>query len=180
MAMKSTAPNLSQLDPFEQDDILRIVVETPRGATIKLTYEPDLMTFTVTRALALGISYPFDWGFIPGTIADDGDPLDALAVHDSATYPGVILPCRPLGVVDVTQKGKRGREDNPRLIVMPIWHDRLGDFEKASGLPDRLKKEIEQFFVSATFFTGKDVRIEGWRGPKAALRLIESTRRGSR
>lgn len=178
--MKSIVQDLTRLDPFDPHDILRIVVETPRGATVKLTYEPDLMTFTITRALALGVSYPFDWGFVPGTIADDGDPFDALAVHDSATYPGVILPCRPLGVVDVTQKGKHGREDNPRLIVMPTWHDRLGDLEKASGLPDPLKGEIEQFFVSATFFTGKDVRIEGWRGHKAALKLIESTRRGSR
>ena len=60
---------------------------------------------------------------------------------------------------------------------MPTWHDRLGELEKASGLPDRLKQEIEQFFVSATFFTGKDPRIEGWRGPKAAKKLIETARR---
>jgi inorganic pyrophosphatase len=62
---------------------------------------------------------------------------------------------------------------------MPTWHDRLGEFEKASGLPVRLKQEIEQFFVSATFFTGKNVRVEGWRGPKAATKLIKSARRGS-
>ena len=90
-----------------------------------------------------------------------------------------MLPCRPLGVVDVTQKGEQGREDNPRLILMPTWHDRLGEFEKASGLPERLKQEIEQFFVSATFFTGKNVRVEEWRGPKAAMKLIKSARRGS-
>ena len=62
---------------------------------------------------------------------------------------------------------------------MPTWHDRLGEFEKASGLPDRLKKELEQFFVSATFFMGKDARVTGWRGPKAATKLIESLRRDS-
>jgi inorganic pyrophosphatase len=114
--MRSVAHDLTRLDPFDEDGVLRMVVETPRGAGVKLTYDPDLGTFTVTRALALGITYPFDWGFIPGTIAEDGDPLDALAVHDSATFPGVVLPCRPLGVVDVTQKGEQGREDNPRLI----------------------------------------------------------------
>jgi inorganic pyrophosphatase len=89
---------------------------------------------------------------------------------------GVNAWCR--SAVDVTQQGKHEREDNPRLVVIPAWHDRLGEFEKASGLPQRMKEEIEQFFLSATFFTGKDARIEGWRGPKAAAKLIERTRRG--
>jgi inorganic pyrophosphatase len=77
--MRSALQDLTRLDPFDDDHILRMVVETPRGASVKLTYAPDLGSFTVTRALALGITYPFDWGFIPGTTADDGDPLDALA-----------------------------------------------------------------------------------------------------
>jgi inorganic pyrophosphatase len=167
-------PDLTKLTPFDEDDELRMVVETPRGSSVKLAYDPNLHVFTVKRALAIGITYPFDWGFIPGTQADDGDPVDALALHDSATYPGVVLPCRALGVVEVSQKAKHGRESNPRLILIPTWHDRLGDLEKASGLPVRLKEEIEQFFVSATFFTGKDPRIEGWRGPNAALKLIKT------
>jgi inorganic pyrophosphatase len=96
--MRSSFHDLSTLDPFDDEGILRMVVETPRGAGVKLAYDPNVRTFTVTRALALGTTYPFDWGIIPGTVAEDGDPLDALAVHDNATYPGVILPCRPLGV----------------------------------------------------------------------------------
>jgi inorganic pyrophosphatase len=169
--------DLTQLPPFDEDKALRMVVETPRGSSIKLAYEPKAGLFTVTRALPIGMTYPFDWGFIPGTQAEDGDPVDALALHDSATYPGVVLPCRVLGVVDVSQKAKNGREENPRLILMPTWHDRMGELVKASGLPDRLKREIEQFFVSATFFTGKDARIQGWRGPNAAMKLIGKKRR---
>jgi inorganic pyrophosphatase len=146
--MRSVAHDLTRLDPFDEDDVLRMVVETPRGASVKLTYDPDLGTFTVTRAASP----------IPST----GDLFQ-----------------ERLPKVDVTQKGEQGREDNPRLILMPTWHDRLGEFEKASGLPGRLKQEIEQFFVSATFFTGKNVRVEGWRGPKAATKLIKSARRSS-
>ena len=156
-----------------------MVVETPRGASVKLAYDPDLQAFSVRRALSLGVTYPFDWGFIPGTAAEDGDPVDALALHDSSTYPGVILSCRALAVVDVTQEGEHGRENNPRLILMPVWHDRLAEFEKATGLPQRLKEEIERFFVNATLFTGKDPRIEGWRGPEAAMELIQSKKRCS-
>jgi inorganic pyrophosphatase len=166
---------VEKLEPFGEEGELRMIVETPRGSTVKLRYDPDLQLFTVLRALALGVAYPFDWGFIPGTRAEDGDPLDALALHDGATFPGVMLPCRPLGIVDVEQKDKnRERQQNPRLILMPTWHDRLGEFEKASELPNRLKQEIEQFFLSATFFTGKTVKITGWRGPKAATKLVSS------
>jgi inorganic pyrophosphatase len=172
-------PNYAKLSSFNDDGDLNMVVETPRGSTVKLRYESKSKVFTVSRALTLGLSYPFDWGFIPGTKAEDGDPVDALAVHDSATYPGVLLPCRALGVVDVSQKGEKGREENPRLILMPSWHERMGEFEKATGLPKRLREEIEQFFVSATFFTGKDPRIEGWRGPKAALAIVKDTGRDS-
>jgi inorganic pyrophosphatase len=176
--MKDPASDLTRLDPYDEKGILRMVVETPRGASIKLAYEPGLGTFVAKRSLALGITYPFDWGFIPGTLAADGDPLDALAVHDGGTYPGVILPCRPLGVVDVTQKGKHGREDNPRLVASRHGMTGWESLRSANGLPQRLKAEIEQFFLSATFFTGKDARIEGWRGPRAASKLIERTRRG--
>jgi inorganic pyrophosphatase len=103
--------------------------------------------------------------------------VDALAIHDSATFPGVLLPCRPLGVVDVSQRGDKGREQNPGLILMPTWHERMGEFEKATDLPKRLREEVEQFFVSATFFTGKDPKIEGWRAPKAALAIVRKASR---
>ncbi len=168
-------PNLIKLPPFTPDGAIQMVVETPRGAGVKLKYEPTLEVFTVSRALMLGVTYPFDWGFVPGTSGDDGDPLDALAVHDCATFPGVMLTCRALGVVDLEQKGDDGPESNPRLILMPTWHDRLGEFEKAAALPERLKQELERFFVTATFFTGKHPRITGWRGPKAADKLIRAS-----
>ncbi len=166
---------LDKVPPFGEEGDLRMMVETPRGSNVKLKYDPDLKLFTVARALPLGLAYPFDWGFIPGTKGEDGDPVDALAIHDGATFPGVLLPCRPLGVVELEQKGEEGgREKNPRLILMPTWHDRLGELEKATELPARFREEIEQFFLSATFFTDKAAKIKGWRGPKAAEKLVRA------
>src|SRR6476659_1313564 len=137
-------PAIEKLPPFGKDQELRMIVETPRGSPVKLAFEPELQLFTVARALPMGLAYPFDWGFIPGTRGDDGDPVDALALHDAATFPGVMLACKPLAVVDVDQRAKGGgREANPRLILMPTWHDRLGEFEKIMELPQRLKNEIE-------------------------------------
>jgi len=134
-----------------------------------------LRAFTVSRALPLGLIYPYDWGFVPGTKGEDGDPIDALALHEGATYPGVVLRCRPLGVVDLVQEGKNGPLGNPRVILMPVWHDRMGELENAADLPARLKAEIEQFFLSATLFTEKQAKVTGLRGPNAAHKLINAS-----
>jgi inorganic pyrophosphatase len=130
--------NFLDLEPYGENQQLRMVVETPRGSNIKLEYEAELRAFTVSRALPLGLVYPYDWGFIPGTKGEDGDPIDTLAIHDGSTYPGVILPCRPLGVVELVQKGANGPIENPRLILMPIWHDRMGELKKVTDLPARM------------------------------------------
>src|SRR5262249_1324408 len=98
-----------------------------------------------------------------------------LVVHDVPTYPGVLLPCRPLGAVLLEQDGEQGgRERNDRIIAMPTWHDRLGEFEKAADLPPRLREEIEQFFLDVTFFTAKNAEVLGWKGARKAESLVKS------
>ena len=160
---------LSDLPPFDGAGSVNVVVEAPRGTSIKLEFDPKLGAFTVARALPLGLTYPFDWGFVPGTRADDGDPVDALAMHDAATYPGVLLPCRVLGMVALEEDSEDGarRQVNNRVIAIPTWHDRIGDLTRPADLPARIRIEIERFFLSATFFTPKNASIKGWRGKKA-------------
>jgi inorganic pyrophosphatase len=153
---------------------IQVVVESPRGAAIKLKYEPRFGAFSVARALPVGLVYPFDWGFIPSTLAADQDPVDALVVHDRSTYPGVVLPCKLLGVVQVSQRSKNGkRQRNDRIIAVPVWHDPLAEFERATDLPARLRKEIEQFFLNATIFTGRKPKIIGWTPPQNAHALVK-------
>ena len=175
--MKNKDPHLlSNLPAYGEDGSVYAVVESPKGSPVKLKFEINLGVFTVAHSLPLGLSYPFDWGFVPSTQAPDGDPLDILILHEASTYPGVVLPCRPLGVVEMDQEEKEGkRERNDRVIVMPSWHDRLGEFEHASELPTRLREEIEQFFLSTTFFTAKKPKILGWKGPKRASSLIKES-----
>ncbi len=110
---------LDRLEPFDKNGYIRMVVETPRHSTVKLKYDRKSAHFSVSHGLAVGVSYPFDWGFIPGTLGEDGDPIDALALHECATYPGVILTSSVVGVVDLEQKSKKGRIANPRLILRP-------------------------------------------------------------
>src|SRR6202047_219777 len=151
--MKNNDPHsLSNLPSYSKDGSVHAVVEAPKGSLVKLKYEIKLGAFTVAHTLPLGMSYPFDWGFVPSTRAPDGDPLDVLVVHEASTYPGALLPCRPLGVVEMDQDDKDGkRERNDRVIVIPSWHDRLGELDGASDLPSALRDEIEHFFLNTTF-----------------------------
>ena len=79
------------------------VVETPRGSAAKLEFDPDLQVFTLSKSLILGLTYPYDWGFIPSTKGEDGDPVDVLILHDTATAPGLVLKCSIIGVLGVVQ-----------------------------------------------------------------------------
>ena len=96
-----------------------MVVETPRGARAKLSYDPKLKTFVLSKSLILGLSYPYDWGFIPSTRAEDGDPLDALVIHDAATYPGLVMRCKLLGVLKTLQQTEHDRIRNDCVIAVP-------------------------------------------------------------
>jgi inorganic pyrophosphatase len=152
-----------------------VVVESPRGAAVKLKYDPELGALTLSRPLAAGLVYPYDWGFIPGTRAPDGDPLDAMVYLDAPTWPGVVIPCRALGVVQVEQdtKQERVRERNDRIIMVPLKWPRLDAVKSCADLPERVRDEIAQFFLSAVMFAGKNAEVLGWGGPETAERIIE-------
>ncbi|MGE0023185.1 MAG: inorganic diphosphatase [Hyphomicrobium sp.] len=165
----------SGLEPFDAKGRVRMVVETPRGSAIKFKFEEETGIFTVSRSLAAGIAYPFDWGFVPGTQSEDGDPVDALCLHSNPSFPGAVLPCRCLALVSVNQASSKGRVGNPRLILAPAWDG--GDvLEIATALTDRVRAELEKFFLNATLFTDKDARIVGWEDAAAAERYVETSR----
>jgi inorganic pyrophosphatase len=144
---------------------------------VKLKYDPDLEAFTLSRPLTDGLIYPYDWGFVPSTRAPDGDPLDAIVLWDRATFPGVVLTCRLIGVVGVEQNSKhrRGqRERNDRVVALPIGAPRFDVVDSVDDLPERIKQEIESFFVASTAFEHKDLTFHGWSGADRAYELVTS------
>ena len=172
---------LHKLPPRDGDGAVRVVVEAPKGCGVKLKYDPRLGAFEYGRVLPLGLTYPYDWGFVPGTRAPDGDPLDALVLTDVPSYPGVVIPCRAIGAVLLDQKGEGGkRERNDRLVLVPMGAERLADFDDAKALPRRAREEIEQFFLDTTFFTQKEARVLGWKGPAEADALVRESSRSAR
>jgi inorganic pyrophosphatase len=171
------ARDLTKLDTYDGDGSLRVVVESPRGSSLKLDFDPKLRLFTISRELPLGVAYPFDWGFIPGTLGEDGDPVDAMVLHHQPSYPGVVLPCRILGMVEVVQREGRGKaEVNNRIIATPSWHQALSMLEEARDLPKGVREQIEQFFVSSVAFTGKQITIKGWGSAIATKDFIDRNR----
>ena len=168
--------DVSTIPTFGSDDAFHVVVEAPRGSTLKLKYEPKWDAMSVSRPLPLGVTYPFDWGFVPSTQAPDGDPLDAMLLWDVASYPGVVVLCRALGVLHVEQNRSNHnpseRIRNDRIMAMPLEARRERGLSDVAGLPVRVRQELEQFALAATALEGKDVRIVGWGDADAALKLV--------
>jgi inorganic pyrophosphatase len=170
----ATPLDWTALAPYDDDKRVRAVIESPKGATTKIAYDPAVRAFSFVRALPLGLAYPYDWGFVPGTRAPDGDPVDILVVHDGATYPGVVVPCRLLGMVRATQRGNGLRRvTNHRVVAVPADHARLAT---VTTVPSRVKEEIERFFLAAVALEEKHVRIQGWDNARAAHALIRGAR----
>jgi inorganic pyrophosphatase len=167
--------DFSKLPVFSKARHLHVVVEAPRGSNVKLKLDPELGVFVASRSLVLGTSYPHDWGFVPSTKAADGDPLDAMVLSDAATYPGVVLECRPLALLKVTQKGKGGkRERNDRVIAAAVHCARMGRLRKLADLDKRTRDEIEQFFKTAVVFEDKELAVLGWGNEGAAMRVVKA------
>ena len=151
-----------------------VVVETPRGSAAKLEYDPELRAFTLSKALILGLTYPYDWGFIPSTKGEDGDPIDVLVMHDAGTAPGLVLKCKIIGVLEVLQseKGKKPIR-NDRLIAVPRHSHREKSDQDARELAKQVREEIEKFFVATDELEDKTLKFLGWKGPKTGERLID-------
>ena len=162
--------NLVKLPAFD-GDALHVVVESPRGSTLKFKYDSHLSVMSLTRPLPAGLAYPHDWGFVPSTKAADGDPLDAVIMWDGISYPGIVIACRLIGVLKVEQTNlqSRKRERNDRVAVLPIKAPRWDSVRSVFDVSERTRLELQQFFTAAVAFEGKEIAILGWAGPDEAL-----------
>lgn len=162
--------NLTRIPATGSNGQLRVVVEAPRGSQVKLKYAPELKTFQYVRPLPLGLSYPYDWGFVPSTCGEDGDPLDGLVVmHPFATVPGTVIECRVVGVLQVAQT-ERGRTlRNDRFLCAPVADTGQDVLHAIGELKAAARRELESFFCGAVQGTGKRLRFLGWKGSRVAM-----------
>jgi len=154
---------------------VRMVVETPRGSGIKYAYDHETGTFVWSRPLIGGMTYPFDFGFLPQTVAGDGDALDAMLLTDTPSHPGIVVPARVVGALRVEQlrEGQPAKR-NDRIMLMPINEHRSAHVGDVSVLPARVREELEEFFLASLRLTGKTIEFRGWANAEEASDIVSA------
>ena len=176
---KNGVPELSHLNPFDSGDkqSLRVVVETPKGSRNKFAFDPDQHIFELKKVLPTGMAFPYDFGFVPSTKAEDGDPIDVLVLMDEPAFPGCVLNCRLIGVIEGEQrdrKKKKKKERNDRIIAIQEDAHAWADIKTIDDLGERFCCELEKFFINYHELSGKEYRVLGRKGPAQAHQLVKS------
>lgn len=164
------------LKPFDSDDkqLLRVVVETPKGSRNKFAFDPKEHVFELKKVLPAGMTFPYDFGFVPSTEAGDGDPVDVLVLMDEPAFPGCVLTCRPIGVIEGEQGEKKDRERNDRIVAVERDAHSWEDIKTIDDLGKQFCRELVEFFVNYHRLSGKEYRVLGVKGPDQARRLVKS------
>ena len=157
--------------------LVHVLVDTPKGSPIKFKYEPSKGCYTISHILPAATVFPFDFGSIPSTAAEDGDPVDVLLLLDWPTFAGCLVPTRLVGVLEAeqTQQGETFRND--RLIGVAAESRAYGDVRKLSDLPGKLLDELEHFFVSYNEQRDRVFRVLARSGQRRAANLLEAGER---
>ena len=156
---------------------IEVVIESPRATQAKYKYDPKQKLFKLKRLLPLGMVFPYDFGFIPSTIGEDGDPLDALVLSEFGSFTGAHLTCRIIGALKAVQ-GKEGKKAvrNDRYFLVPQGSITYSIIESIDQLGKEHNKQIEEFFINYNKVDGKVFSCLGIIDPEKACRLIKKGR----
>jgi len=165
------------LKPFNKNDnsTIHVVIETPKGCRNKYKLDPDLRSFRLNRVLPDGMEFPYDFGFVPSSQADDGDPADVLLLMDAPAFPGCVIESRLIGVIEGEQDEDGKKERNDRLIAVAKHSHTHSDLRDVSDLNPTLLKELGEFFVNYHKQSGEKFKVLGVKGPKQAAGLLDKS-----
>jgi inorganic pyrophosphatase len=171
--MAKKASNIESLPACGDKGAIKAIVETPQGSRNKYSYDPETGLFECNAALSGGMAFPFEFGFIPSTLAEDGDPLDVIILMDEPSFPGCLVKVRVIGVMQAQQTEDGQTFRNDRLIAVHMKSVDYGEYENWADLPKAFVEEIEMFFCNYNDAKGKGFEILGWHGPRHALKLLD-------
>src|SRR6267154_545491 len=152
----------------------RAIIETPKGCRNKFDYDPESGLFMLGGLLPEGMMFPFDFGFIPSTLGEDGDPLDILVLMDAPAHVGCLIEVRIIGIIEAEQSEDGKTESNDRLLGVAIHSYDHQDLESIRDVNKTLLDQLEEFFISYNKQRGKKFKVTGTGGPKKALRFLKA------
>jgi inorganic pyrophosphatase len=173
----------SLVDPTELKPIgkkhgtLQVIVETPKGSRNKFSFDPDQGIFALKKVLPAGMVFPYDFGFLPQTIANDGDPIDVLLLMDEPAFTGCAVRAVLIGVIEGEQLDGKKKIRNDRLLAVAEANHMYSNIRKLSDLPRPFLEELENFFVNYHELEGKKYKLLGCKHAGKAFDSIEKARK---
>src|SRR5438105_4724621 len=164
---------LQPLDPDEKE-FISLVVESPKLSRNKYAFDRKERVFRLKKVLPAGMTFPYDFGFVPRTEADDGDPIDVLVLMDEPAFPGCVLECRPIGIIEGEQGDGKDKERNDCIVAIQEQAHSWADIKTIHDLSEQFCCELEQFFVNYHKLTGNIYRVIGRKGPEGIREMIKS------
>jgi len=171
--------NLEALAPIvkKKDSLIRVVIETPKNSRNKYAFNPDDGVFELKKVLPAGMFFPYDFGFVPSTRADDGDPLDVIVLMDEPAFPGCVLKARLVGVIEGEQDDGKKKERNDRLVAIEQDDHSFANVEHVSDLGKQFVRELEDFFVNYHELSGTKYKVLGAKGVNRAEKLLAQSQK---
>jgi inorganic pyrophosphatase len=176
---KRSLADPSRLRALDDDDkdLIRVVIETPGGSRNKYAFNAEEKVFELKTVLPAGMAFPYAFGFVPSTKADDGDPVDVLVLMDEPAFTGCVLTCRVIGIIEGEEGDKREKVRNDRVVAIEKHNHSFADIKHIDDLGKRFVEELEDFFVNYHELSEEKYRVIGVKGPAQAKKSIEEGRR---
>src|SRR5277367_5739916 len=135
----------SRLEPLDADEkeIIQVIIETPKGSRNKYAFDQENRVFGLKKVLPAGMTFPYDFGFVPSTLADDGDPVDVLVLMDEPAFPGCLLKCRIVGIIQGEQGDKKKKERNDRIVSIEQDNHSFASIKHVNDLGKIFAEELE-------------------------------------
>ena len=161
--------DLSLIPAQPKPGLINVLIEIPAGSKNKYEFDKDMNAFILDRVLFSSVQYPYDYGFVPNTLADDGDPLDGMVLMDQPTFPGCVIAARPIGMLEMIDGGDR----DEKILCVPDEDPRYRKVKSLSDIADHRLDEIAEFFKTYKNLEKKVTEILGWKDVSEVAPLVE-------
>jgi inorganic pyrophosphatase len=161
--------DLSLIPAQPKPGIVNVLIEIPGGSKNKYEFDKELNAFALDRVLYSSVKYPYDYGFVPNTLADDGDPLDGMVLMDEPTFPGCIIAARPIGFLEMIDGGDR----DEKMLCVPDKDPRYAHVKSLKDIAPHRLEEIAEFFRTYKNLEKKVTEILGWQDADQVAPLVQ-------